>query len=52
VSESPVADLPACVECGTTWPPADEERWQLHQVDVDELAWYCPVCAERDFADD
>jgi hypothetical protein len=34
------------------WLPADEERWQLHQVDVDELAWYCPACGAREFGDD
>jgi hypothetical protein len=30
----------------------DLERWQLHQADVDELAWYCPDRAEREFGDD
>jgi hypothetical protein len=50
-SAPPVKETPACVECGATWVPADETRWQLHQVDIDEFAWYCPACAEREFGD-
>jgi hypothetical protein len=44
-------EIPACVESGAVWLPADESRWQLHQVDIDELAWYCPECAEREFGE-
>jgi hypothetical protein len=47
-----LALTPECVECGAEWLPADNERWQLHQADVDELAWYCPACAERGFGED
>jgi RNase P subunit RPR2 len=36
-----------CVECGARWPPADEARWQLREVDLDEFAWYCRRCAAR-----
>ena len=39
LSAPPVLDTPVCVECGAVWLPADETRRQLHQVDVDELAW-------------
>jgi hypothetical protein len=31
---------------------SDETRWQLHQVDIDEFAWYCPKCAEREFSEE
>ena len=34
-----------------TWLLADEERWQLREVDLDEFAWYCRSCAEREFGD-
>jgi hypothetical protein len=44
--------VPKCVECDAVWLPADEDRRQLHQVDVDELAWYCPACAVREFGGD
>jgi hypothetical protein len=40
------------VECGAVWLPADETRWRLYAVDLDEFAWYCPACAEREFQDD
>jgi hypothetical protein len=43
---------PECIECSAVWLPADQERWQLHQVDVDELAWFCPACAESEFGED
>jgi hypothetical protein len=33
-----LAMTPECVECGAVWLRVDQERWQLHQVDVDELA--------------
>ena len=46
-----VAVVPECVECGARWLPADEERWQLREVDLDEFAWYCRGCAEREFRD-
>jgi Zn finger protein HypA/HybF involved in hydrogenase expression len=37
-----------CEECRRPWP--DEERgWQGHVVDLDEIAFYCPECAEREF---
>ena len=31
--------------------PADEERWQLREVDLDEFAWYCRTCADRASSD-
>ena len=50
-SHEQVAIVPECVECGARGLPADEERWQQREVDLDELAWYCAECAEREFGD-
>ena len=53
-----VALVPKCVECEAVWLPADAERWRAYlgcDEDLDEpaeLFWYCPECAEREFADD
>jgi hypothetical protein len=47
-----VALVPECVECGACWLPGDERRCQLHFADIDELGWFCPDCAEREFGDD
>ena len=44
-----VAIVPECVECAARWLPADEERWQFREVDLDEVAWYCARCADREF---
>jgi hypothetical protein len=39
-----------CEECRRPW--LDRERgWQAHRVDLDEVAFYCPKCAEREFGD-
>ena len=43
--------VPTCVECGAVWLPVDEERWRLREVDLDEFAWYCRTCGEREFGD-
>jgi hypothetical protein len=34
--------------------PTDEKRWQAYLTDDEppELVFYCPECAEREFADD
>jgi hypothetical protein len=47
-----VALIPRCAECEAHWLPADEERWQAWLTDdgPPELAFYCPDCAEREFA--
>jgi hypothetical protein len=51
VNAKSVALIPACVECGALWLPADQERWQAWLTDDEppELAFYCPECAEREF---
>ena len=52
MSAGRIAAIPECVECGARWLPApDEERWQLREVDLDEFAWYCARCADREFGD-
>ena len=56
VSVGSVALIPKCVECEAVWLPADDERWQAHLgcdefFDSPEIVFYCPVCAEREFAD-
>ena len=37
-----------CVECGRAWLNG-RERWRAYLVDLDELAFYCPACAAREF---
>jgi hypothetical protein len=44
-------DIPInCEECRRAWLD-DERGWQAHVVDIDEIALYCPQCAEREFGD-
>jgi hypothetical protein len=31
--------------------PADEDRWRAYLDTDDELVFYCPECAEREFTD-
>jgi hypothetical protein len=54
VSAESVALIPQCVECGKVWLPTDGQRWNAYLTDGDplELAFYCPVYAEREFGDD
>jgi hypothetical protein len=51
VSAEQVALIPRCAECGEVWLPADEDRWKAHLDTDDELVFYCPACAESEFAD-
>jgi hypothetical protein len=30
-------------------PPHDEDRWRCYVDDEDNLYFYCPECAEREF---
>jgi Zn finger protein HypA/HybF involved in hydrogenase expression len=39
-----------CEECRRSWLD-DERGWQAHFVDVEEVAFYCPECAEQEFGD-
>jgi hypothetical protein len=49
-----VAILPKCAECEARWLPADEDRWSAYLTDDEprELAFYCPMRAERKFGSD
>lgn len=49
VSAEKVALIPRCAECGERWLHADEDRWRAYLDTNDELVFYCPECAEREF---
>jgi len=54
MSAEQVAVIPECAECERPWLSPDEDRWQAWLTCDDEppeLAFYCPVCAEREFED-
>lgn len=51
MSAEQVATIPQCAECGEFWLPADEERWSAYLDTDDELVFYCPECAEREFGE-
>jgi ribosomal protein S27AE len=55
VSTESVAFSPKCAECHQVWLPRDKDRWHAYWVDdgpVEQLVFYCPECAEREFGDD
>jgi hypothetical protein len=51
VSVEGVALIPRCAECEASWLPADEDRWQGYLTDDEpqEVVFYCPSCAAREF---
>ena len=49
VSAEQVALIPQCAECFRVWLPDDGDRWQAYFDTDDELVFYCPECAEREF---
>ncbi len=49
VSVEQVALIPQCAECGEVWLPGDDDRWRAYLDTDDELVFYCPHCAEREF---
>jgi hypothetical protein len=51
VSAEPVALIPQCEECHRVWLPADEDRWRAY-LTIDEIAFYCLDCADREFDDE
>jgi hypothetical protein len=46
-----IALIPQCAECGELWLPVDEDRWRAYFDTDDELAFYCPDRAEREFGE-
>jgi hypothetical protein len=49
VSAGQVALIPRCAECLVVWLPGDEERWRAYLDTDDELVFYCPEWADREF---
>jgi hypothetical protein len=49
VSAEPVALIPQCQECDLIWLPDHEERWRCYLGDEDNLVFFCPDGAEREF---
>jgi hypothetical protein len=49
MSPGQVALTPQYAECGELWLPAGEDRWRTYLDTDDELVFYCPDCAEREF---
>jgi hypothetical protein len=49
MSTEQVALIPRCAECSERWLPDDAERWRAYLDTDDELVFYCPECAEREF---
>jgi RNase P subunit RPR2 len=47
----PVAVIPQCEECFRVWLPTDAKRWRCYFDDEDNLVFFCPECAEREFDD-
>jgi hypothetical protein len=46
-----VALIPQCAECGEFWLPDDQERWSAYLDTDNEVVFYCPDCAGREFGD-
>ena len=51
MSAEPVAPILQCEECRRFWVPADRHRWRAYRTDDEELFFFCPGCAEREFSD-
>ena len=49
MSAEQVALIPQCAECREVWLPRDDERWRAYLDTDDEVVFYCPECAEREF---
>jgi hypothetical protein len=51
VSAERVELIPRCSECREAWLPDDQERWRCYLDCDDELVFFCPECAEREFGE-
>jgi hypothetical protein len=51
MSAEQVALIPQCAECLEVWLPGHEERWRAYLDTDDELVFYCPECAKREFGE-
>jgi uncharacterized OB-fold protein len=51
MSTEPVALMPQCEECDRVWLPDERDCWRCYLDDEDNLVFYWPVCAKREFGD-
>ncbi len=51
MSAEQFASIPQCAECHEVRLPDDEERWRAYLDTDDELVFYCPECAGREFGE-
>ena len=51
MSAEQVALIPQCAECNQVWLPDDGDRFQAYFDTHDELVFYCPECAGREFGE-
>jgi hypothetical protein len=49
VSAEQVRLIHQCAEYRDVWLPTDEDRWRAYLDIDDELVFYCPDCAGREF---
>ena len=49
MSAEQVGLIPQCAECNRLWLPDDGDRRRAYFDTDDELVFYCPECAEREF---
>lgn len=49
MSAEPVALISQCEECTRIWLPDERDRWRCYLDDEDNLVFFCPECAEREF---
>jgi hypothetical protein len=49
VSTEQAARTLRCAECGDVWLPDDEDRSRAYLDTDNELVFYCPGCAAREF---
>jgi hypothetical protein len=52
VSAEPVVLIPQCEECRRVWLAPDADRWRCYLDTDDELVFYSPHCAAREFDND
>jgi hypothetical protein len=43
--------IPQCAECKQVWLPGDGDRWQAYFDTEDELVFYRPEGADREFGE-
>jgi hypothetical protein len=52
MTAEPVASVPQCEECRRVWLTQETDPWRCNlDADEDNLVFYCPDCADREFDD-